>query len=214
VTTRARILWALALASALGYLVSLLAVVLVGRQDQRPPADAIVVLGAAQYNGKPSPVLRARLDHALELYRTGVAPVVVVTGGIGPGDRVSEATVGRQYLVEHQVPETAVVVRPEGRSTEASIRSVAQWLRDRGGHRVVMVSDPFHLLRLRLEARSAGITGYTSPTSTSPISMRLETEFPYLLSEALKIPAVLLLHLGSPAKPSHSPSAAGAPLPR
>jgi uncharacterized SAM-binding protein YcdF (DUF218 family) len=95
-------------------------------------------------------------------------------------------------LLAQAVPETAVVVRPEGRSTEASIAAVAQWLRDRGGRRVVLVSDPFHLLRLRLEARSAGITGYTSPTSTSPISTRLATEAPYLLTEALKIPVVLL----------------------
>jgi uncharacterized SAM-binding protein YcdF (DUF218 family) len=192
VTARARIVAGITASLALVYLVSLLAVVLVSREDQRPPCDAIVVLGAAQYNGKPSPVLRARLDHAVELYRAGVAPIVVVTGGIGPGDRVSEATVGRAYLLAQAVPETAVVVRPEGRSTEASIAAVAQWLRDRGGRRVVLVSDPFHLLRLRLEARSAGITGYTSPTSTSPISTRLATEAPYLLTEALKIPVVLL----------------------
>lgn len=186
--------WFLALLAglALVYLLALIAVVLVSRDDQRRPADAIVVLGAAQYNGKPSPVLRARLDHALALYRDHIAPTVVVTGGIGTGDRVSEATVGRAYLVARAIPETAVVVRPEGRSTEASIAAVGQWLRDHGGSRVVLVSDPFHLLRLRLEASRAGIQGFTSPTRTSPISGRFSTELPYMLSEAAKIPVVLL----------------------
>jgi hypothetical protein len=86
------------------YLGSLAAVISASRDDQRAPAGAIVVLGAAQYNGKPSPVLRARLDHALILYREGLAPEIVVTGGIGDGDRVSEATVARQYLVANRSP--------------------------------------------------------------------------------------------------------------
>lgn len=189
---RARCGLALLAGLALVYLLSLTAVVLVSRSDQGRPADAIVVLGAAQYNGKPSPVLRARLDHALALYRDGLAPLIVVTGGIGEGDRVSEATVGRAYLVEHAVPETAVVVRPEGRSTEASMAAVGEWLGDHGGSRVVLVSDPFHLLRLRLEARRAGIEAYTSPTRSSPISSRTSTELPYLLKEAAKIPVVLV----------------------
>src|SRR5512134_321132 len=107
-------------ATGVVYTVALAAVLVTSQHDQRRPVDAIVVLGAAQYNGKPSPVLRARLDHALGLYREGLAPEIVVTGGIGDGDRVSEATVARQYLVANGVPATAVVVRPEGRSTRAS----------------------------------------------------------------------------------------------
>jgi uncharacterized SAM-binding protein YcdF (DUF218 family) len=152
------------------YVASLAAVIAASRHDQHTPADAIVVLGAAQYNGKPSPVLRARLDHALGLYREGLAPEMVVTGGIGDGDRVSEATVARQYLLAHGVPATAIVVRPEGRSTRASMVSVAEWARSRGVSRVILVSDPFHMLRLRLEGKATGIDVATSPTRTSPIS--------------------------------------------
>ena len=174
------------------YILSFLAVVHASRQDQRRPVDAIVVLGAAQYNGKPSPVLRARLDHALSLYREGLAATMVVTGGIGDGDRVSEATVGRQYLVGNGVPDSAVVVRPDGRSTQASIRSVASWAGEHGVRRVLLVSDPFHMLRLHLEARHAAIEAYTSPTRTSPISANWRLELFFFSTEAWKIPVVLL----------------------
>ena len=174
------------------YLVLLGAVWVVSREDQRPPVDALVVLGAAQYNGKPSPVLRARLDHALGLYREGLSGTIVVTGGIGEGDRVSEATVGRQYLVSQGVPDSAVVVRPDGRSTQASIQSVAAWATEHGVHSVILVSDPFHMLRLRLEARRTGLLAYTSPTRTSPISAHWRYELFFFSAEAWKIPVVLL----------------------
>lgn len=181
-----------ALVVVVSYLVAFFSVLAVSRQDQARPVPAIVVLGAAQYNGKPSPVLRARLEHALTLYREGLAPTVVVTGGIGEGDRVSEATVGQQYLVGHGVPDTAVVVRPEGRSTQSSVRSVADWALERGTPRVLLVSDPFHMLRLRIEASRAGLTASTSPTRTSPISQRRSSELFFFAQEAWKIPVVLL----------------------
>jgi uncharacterized SAM-binding protein YcdF (DUF218 family) len=174
------------------YLLCFIAVLRASREDERRTADAIVVLGAAQYNGKPSPVLRARLDQAIILYRAGLAATVVVTGGIGEGDRVSEAAVGQRYLVLNRVRERDVVVRPEGRSTYASMASVAHWLGERGLHRVLLVSDPFHSLRLRLEAKRVGIDAYTSPTTSSPISLRLTSELPYLLAESAKIPVVWL----------------------
>jgi uncharacterized SAM-binding protein YcdF (DUF218 family) len=187
-----RILLAVVILPLLVYCLAFLAVVRASSQDQRRPADAIVVLGAAQYNGKPSPVLRARLDHALSLYREGLAATMVVTGGIGEGDRVSEATVGRQYLVGHGIPDSAVVVRPQGRSTQASIRSVAQWAAEHGVRRVLLVSDPFHMLRLRLEARRAALEAYASPTRTSPISAHWRMELFFFSTEAWKIPIVLL----------------------
>ena len=187
-----RFLAAVVLVPLLLYLLALLAVWFASRQDQRRPVDAIVVLGAAQYNGKPSPVLRARLDHALTLYQEGLAPTMVVTGGIGEGDRVSEATVGRQYLVAHGVPDSAVVVRPEGRSTQASIQSVAEWAGDHAIHRVLLVSDPFHMLRLRLEAGRTSLEAFTSPTRTSPISANWRYELFFFGAEAWKIPIVLL----------------------
>ena len=164
----------------------------VSRLDQLEPADAIVVLGAAQYNGRPSPVLKARLDHALELYRRGLAPAIVVTGGIGPGDRMSEATVGDRYLRARGVPDSAIVVRPDGRTTEESMRSVADWMEDREADRVLLVSDPFHMARLRLEARRARLVAFTSPTRTSPITAGSRAELGYFAWEALKLPVAAL----------------------
>ena len=107
------------LAAATIYTVALVTVLVVSQQDKRRVVDAIVVLGAAQYNGRPSPVLRARLDHALRLYKAGLAPRIVVTGGIGRGDTTSEALVGRHYLLGRKVPPSDVVVQPQGRSTQA-----------------------------------------------------------------------------------------------
>ncbi|MCL4867149.1 MAG: YdcF family protein, partial [Gemmatimonadales bacterium] len=166
--------------------------VVVSRQDQRRPVGAIVVLGAAQYNGRPSPVLEARLRHALELYRAGLAPIMVVTGGIGRGDRESEATVGRRWLLEQGVGAAAVLVRPEGSNTAASIVAVADWAEGFQITSVLLVSDPFHTARLRQESRRAGLRGWTSPTRTSPISASLRIELPYLLAESWKAPAAWL----------------------
>jgi uncharacterized SAM-binding protein YcdF (DUF218 family) len=180
------------LAASIVYTVALLMVLIVSQQDQRRPVDAIVVLGAAQYNGRPSPVFRARLDHALGFYREGLAPRIVVTGGVGRGDTTSEATVGRQYLVTRQVAPGAVVVQPQGRSTEASMTAVADWLQRERLERVILVSDPFHMFRLRLEARRTDLEAYTSPTESSPISDNPVLELRYLAAEALKIPVAWL----------------------
>lgn len=178
----------LAVAGLIVYSVLLVWVWWISRRDDRRPADVIVVLGAAQYNGRPSPVLAARLDHALDLYRARLAPTIVVTGGIGDGDRMSEATVGHRYLKARAVPETAIVVRPDGRTTEESMLSVAEWLHDRELRRVLLVSDPFHMARLRLEARRVDLEAFTSPTATSPILPGSGREVRYLLAEALKLP--------------------------
>ena len=140
-------------AAGVVYTVALAAVLITSQHDQRRPVDAIVVLGAAQYNGRPSPVLRARLDHAIVLYREGYAPMILVTGGVGRGDTTSEALAGQRYLVAHEVPQEAVVVQPVGRSTRTSMTAVGEWLGERGLRRVLLVSDPFHMFRLRLEAR-------------------------------------------------------------
>jgi uncharacterized SAM-binding protein YcdF (DUF218 family) len=190
--------WLLALALA-GYGLLYGWVWRVSRLDQRKAADAIVVLGAAQYNGRPSPVLKARLDHAIELYRQGLATVVVVTGGIGTGDRVSEAAVSHRYLRAQSVPDSAIVVRPDGRTTEESIRSVAEWMHERELSTCLLVSDPFHMARLRLEARHAGLDPESSPTRTSPIIPGSRTEAGYLALEALKFPvAALRTLMGEP----------------
>lgn len=178
----------LLLAAAVVYTSSLIMVLVFSQQDQRRAVDAIVVLGAAQYNGRPSPVLRARLDHALGLYRDGLAPLVVVTGGVGRGDTTSEAVVGERYLRTHGIPAGAVAAAGEGRTTKTSMTAVAAWLKPRRIHRVLLVSDPFHMFRLRLEARRTALEAYTSPTESSPISDNPVLELRYLLAEGFKVP--------------------------
>jgi uncharacterized SAM-binding protein YcdF (DUF218 family) len=160
------------------------------REDQRRRAGAIVVLGAAQYNGRPSPVLKARLDHALELHQAGLAPLLVVTGGIGSGDRESEATVERRYLLAHGITDSQVVVLPEGSNTGETMDAVGRWVRKRGLTDILLVSDAFHLARLRVEASRHGLTAYTSPAAGSPIAG--EREWEYFLLEGMKLPIAYL----------------------
>ena len=173
------------------YIVAFADVVIMARRDQRRHTDAIVVLGAAQYGGHPSPVLKARLDHAYDLYRAKLAPMIVVTGGKVDGDRMSEATAAQQYLVSAGVP-TGAVVTEAGRTTATSMDSVAQFLHTQKLNVVLLVSDPFHLARLHLEAWRVGLDGYTSPTRTSPISRNFTTELGYFLAEAAKLPLTLV----------------------
>ena len=139
-----------------------------GGQDEQRPADAIVVLGAAQYDGRPSPVFEARLAHAVELYHQGLARTFVVTGGRIPGDTTTEGAVARAYAIDHGVPADAIIGEFEARNTLTSMRSVAGLLRDRGLHSAVFVSDPTHMLRVLRMADDLGIEGYGSPTPNSP----------------------------------------------
>lgn len=176
--------------AGVGYGTALALVWRAARDDQRRPAGAVVVLGAAQYNGKPSPVLRARLDHALALHRAGLAPLLVVTGGIGSGDRESEATVGRRYLVGLGIPDSAVVVLARGKDTDETMEAVAEWVRERSLDEVLLVSDAFHLARLRVVARRHGVTAWTTPAPESPISG--EREWGYFLAEGVKLPVSYL----------------------
>jgi uncharacterized SAM-binding protein YcdF (DUF218 family) len=168
-------------------------VLLWGRRDEARPADAIVVLGAAQYAGRPSPVLKARLDHAVGLYRRGLAPRVVLTGGVGEGDTTSEAAVGRRYARRAGVPDSSLLTEEHGRTTTESLYAVAEILQQTRGPRVILVSDPFHMLRLRIIAGRLGMTAYTSPTPTSPIERSEEKRWSYVLSESVKVPLTLVL---------------------
>ena len=170
------------------WLVSVSAVVMWSKRDEARPAQAIVVLGAAQYAGKPSPVLRARLDHALDLWNRHLASVLILTGGTGTGDTTSEAAVGRTYVRRRGVPDSAILEENEGRTTSESMRAVAGMLEVRGLQSALLVSDPFHMLRLRILARRFGFTPYTSPTQTSPISPNREERWKYIFSESLKAP--------------------------
>jgi uncharacterized SAM-binding protein YcdF (DUF218 family) len=168
------------------------AVLVWSSRDEARPAQVIVVLGAAQYAGKPSPVLRARLDHALELWDRHLASLLILTGGTGAGDTTSEAAVGRTYARKHGVPDSAILVENEGRTTSESMRAVAGMLEVRGLQTALLVSDPFHMLRLRILARRFGFTPYTSPTQTSPISPNREARWKYIFSESLKAPLAFL----------------------
>src|ERR1044071_10108794 len=150
--------------------VSAMSVMIWGARDRAQASDAIVVLGAAQYVGRPSPVLRARLDHALDLWQRGLAPKLIVTGGMGVGDTTSEAAVSRNYALRRGVPDTAILMENEGRTTRESLAAVSTIMHARQLRTAILVSDPFHMLRLRILSAQYGVDAYTSPTKTSPIS--------------------------------------------
>jgi uncharacterized SAM-binding protein YcdF (DUF218 family) len=155
------------------------------RHDQARPAEAIVVFGTAQYNGVPSPVLAARLDHAIELYRRDLAPVIVVTGGNQPGDQFTEATASANYLIQRGVPDDDVLREVSGTSSWQSLAAAANFLDDRGITDVLLVSDPFHSLRIQAMASELGLDGHASPTSTSPIHGM--TEARYMARETIAV---------------------------
>ena len=141
---------------------------------------------------EPSPVLRARVDHAVALYERGLAPVIIMTGGTAPGDTVSEAVAARRYAVRSGVPESAILVERAGRTTLESMGGVARVMESRGMDSAILVSDPFHMLRLRFFAWRFGFAGYTSPTRTSPISRSRAQERRFLVRESLGLPLAVL----------------------
>ncbi|MDP3909936.1 MAG: YdcF family protein [Gemmatimonadales bacterium] len=162
------------------------------RRSEARSADAVVVLGAAQYNGRPSPVFRARLDHAAALYQRGLAPIILVTGGIGPGDTLNEANVGRDYLARRGLPADALVALEAGADTRASLGQVRSWFGARSSRRVLLVSDGFHMLRLRILARREGLVAFSSPATRSPIQRSSRRNLRYLLAEGYKVPITWL----------------------
>lgn len=138
-------------------------------RDERRKADTIVVLGAAQYDGRPSPLFAARLDHAIELFHEGVAPRLIVTGGKREGDRTTEAASARVYALAHDVPDSAILTEDVSRTTLQSLRGVADIMRSDGLRSAVFVSDPTHMLRVLRMASDLGIDAYGSPTRSSPL---------------------------------------------
>ncbi len=139
------------------------------RRDQAHQAGAIVVMGAAQYNGDPSPVFEARLEHGLELFEQGLSDTVVVTGGSQEGDEFSEAEAGAMWLADHGVPDSAVLREVQGRNSWESLAASARFLQDEGIDDVMIVSDPFHAKRLEEIADEVGLEAYVSPTDESPV---------------------------------------------
>lgn len=132
-------------------------------QDEAQQADAMIVLGAAQYDGRPSPALQERLDHAVELYEAGHAPVVWVTGGNQPGDRFTEGFSGYEYLREHGLPDSALRIENQGSNSWESLAAAGRFLRREGHRRVLLVSHPSHSYRLASIATELGLSPTVSP---------------------------------------------------
>lgn len=175
------------------WLASLASVLVWALEDDARKADAIIVMGAAQYQGKPSPVLRVRLDHALALWQRGLAPNVLLTGGIGEGDTVSEAEVSRAYVMARGVPDSAILLENEGRTSAQSLRAAVGILREQELHTAIVVSDPFHMLRLEILGRRYGIDPYTSPALPGPGAPHLLRRWGNLLEESIKAPLAIFI---------------------
>jgi uncharacterized SAM-binding protein YcdF (DUF218 family) len=153
------------------------------RQDSRPSSDAIVVLGSAQYNGVPSSIFEARLEHARKLFEDGVAPVIVTVGGRADGDEFTEAEAGRDYLAATGVPGEALLAVPEGVDTLESIRAVARAFTENGWASAVLVTDPWHAMRAERMADDEGLEAASSPTRQGPAVQTRATQFRYILRE-------------------------------
>ena len=152
-------------------------------RDEARPSDCIIVLGAAQYNGHPSPVLKSRLDHVIELFRRGLAPRILTTGGAGRDKKYSEAGVSKEYLVKHGIPAEVIDVDPVGGTTYESVLSIKQ---NFGGGRImtcIVVSDGFHLFRSKALFAHEGIVVYPSPAPDSPIESSLSDRIWYSVRE-------------------------------
>ncbi len=155
------------------------------RQDDRPDSDVIVVLGAAQFDGRPSSVFKARLQHARALYEDGVAPRVITVGGGRAGDRTTEAEAGADFLRERDVGDVVPVA--EGSNTLESMAAVEQLMIEQGWETAVLVTDPWHSLRTRTMARDAGIDAQTSPTRAGPSVRTRGTQIRYIARETLAL---------------------------
>jgi uncharacterized SAM-binding protein YcdF (DUF218 family) len=142
-----------------------------GERDEARPADAIVVLGAAQFNGIASGVFAARLDHAVDLFKAGLAPYLIVTGGKQPGDRTTEAATARAYARSHGIPADKILMEDLGRNTLESLEAVALIMQGKKLHSAVFVSDRTHMLRVLRMATDLGIVSWGSPTTTSPTDL-------------------------------------------
>jgi uncharacterized SAM-binding protein YcdF (DUF218 family) len=144
--------------------------------DEARPADVIIVLGAAEYRGKPSPVLQARLNHALVLYLKGLAPYILTTGGAGGDPNFTEGEVGRAYLIRHGVRSEAIIAEPEGATTAQSLDAAAETMHRMNLHSCIVVSDGYHIFRVKRLLQARGVRVYGSPRpaagSLSPMQLR------------------------------------------
>jgi uncharacterized SAM-binding protein YcdF (DUF218 family) len=184
----------LVLSVVLLWMLSVGMVMAAGAWRTERPADAILVLGAAQYNGRPSPVLRARLDHALDLHQRGLAPWIIFTGGIGTGDTLSEAEVSRRYAVRAGVPDTLILVERQGVTSAQSVGAAAALMRAHNLESALVVSDAYHMMRLEVLTRRAGVRPYRAPAPDAPIDRAArQTRWRYVLRESVLFPATAIL---------------------
>jgi uncharacterized SAM-binding protein YcdF (DUF218 family) len=174
----------------------------VARQDDRRVSDVIVVLGAAQFDGRPSSVFTARLVHARDLYKADIAPRIVTVGGNRAGDRFTEASAGKSWLTSHGVPADRVTVVPIGADTLTSVRAVSKKMREKRWSTAVIVTDPWHSLRTRSMAHDAGIDAVTSPTRQGPAVRTRQTELRYIFRESLGYLYYKIFHRSSDAGPN------------
>jgi vancomycin permeability regulator SanA len=173
----------------------------VARHDDRRVSDVIVVLGAAQFDGRPSSVFTARLVHARDLYKADIAPRIVTVGGNRAGDRYTEASAGKLWLTAHGVPATNVTVVPTGADTLTSVRAVSKEMQHKRWSTAVIVTDPWHSLRTRSMAHDAGIDAVTSPTRQGPAVRTRQTELRYIFRESLAYLYYKAFHRSSDAGP-------------
>jgi uncharacterized SAM-binding protein YcdF (DUF218 family) len=155
------------------------------RQDDHRVSDAIVVLGAAQFNGRPSSVFTARLVHARDLYQLKVAPRIITVGGNRAGDQYTEASSGKAWLTQHGVPASRIVAVGTGSDTLTSLKAVEQRMQQGSWSTAVIVTDPWHSLRARAMASDQGIDAAMSPTRQGPAVRQRSTEIRYIARETL-----------------------------
>lgn len=157
-------------------------IVWVGERDQAGTADAIIVLGAAAYDARPSPVFEERIRHGLDLYRRGHAPVLLFTGGYGSGARFAESQVARRYAMRHGIPETAILIETTSRTTQENLTQARSLMQDHGLRRAIVVSDPLHMARALRLCRQLGIEAVGSPTPSTRFRS-IQTQWRFLLQE-------------------------------
>lgn len=166
-------------------------ILVAGERSNIRQADAIMVLGAAQYNGRPSPVLRRRLDYAISLYRRQLAPHMVMTGGVGAGDTLSEGEVSRRYAMAEGIPPASILVEKKGVTSAESVSAAALIMRRSKLESALIVSDSYHMLRVELLARRAGIRAFRAPVPSS--GERSKSAWRFVLRESILFPATALL---------------------
>ena len=153
--------------------------------DDAQKADAIVVLGASQWNGNPSPIFKARLDHVFVLYKNNYASKIILTGGVAKKESISESMVGKNYLIQKGVEEKVIHIEEQGHTSWQSLNQTAQILKEQNLNSIILISDGFHMMRLKKMATDLGIKSFTSPAIDSPVVENKIAEFKYILREVV-----------------------------